>query len=138
MKKIRFLVLLTSILLLTGCSNNKYLQEISFKEYKNLIEEKETFILEVSSSKCSACDMLKPRLKEITNEYKIEVKYIDVVELSDDEYKEFEKLANHDGSTPIIIFYTKGIEETVATRIEGAVPKTKLIDKFTAMEYIKD
>jgi len=138
MKKIRFLVLLTSILLLTGCSNNKYLQEISLKEYKNLIEEKETFILEVSSSECSACEALKPRLKEVINEYKIDVKYIDVAKLNDDEYNEFSKLSNFGNATPIIIFYTKGTEETIATRIEGAVSKTKLIDKFTVMEYISE
>ena len=138
MKKIKYLLLIFAFLLISGCSKNGNLDKISFNDYKNLIENKETFILEVMSSSCSACDVLKPRLEEVINKYDIEVKYIDAGNLTEDEYSEFAKMANHDGSTPTIIFYTKGGEETMATRIIGAVPKTKLIDKFTAMGYIKD
>ena len=58
-------LMLLVIFLLSGCSN-KYLKEISYNEYNKLIENKESFILEVMSAECSACKNFKPKLEEVT------------------------------------------------------------------------
>ena len=56
------LVLLLFILFVPGCSSEKgKLESITFEEYKNLIENKESFVLEVMSSDCTHCKSLKPK-----------------------------------------------------------------------------
>lgn len=128
-------LMLLVIFLLSGCQN-KYLKEINYDEYKELIENKETFILEVMSTDCSACKNFKPKLKEVTEEYKVEVKYINLDKLSEEDYKNLFTETGISG-TPTIIFYQEGIEETKASRINGSVSKDKIISKFKANNIIK-
>ena len=138
MKKfIYFSILCICLLLITGCGGNKYLKEISYKEYKNLIKNKETFILEIMRTDCSACKDFKPKLTDVVNDYKIEVKYINTDHLSK---KEIDKLYDDTGisGTPTVIFYTKGTEETVSSRINGSVSEEKIISKFKAAGYISE
>lgn len=135
MKKLKLLGLILVIFLVSGCGKSN-LSKISYKEYKDLINNKETFILEVMSSSCSACDTLKPRLNDVINEHNINVKYIDVSSLSEDDYNEFTDIIDTT-STPTIIFYENGVEESIATRLIGAVPKNKIVTKFKDMGYIK-
>lgn len=135
MKKLKFFGLILVIFLISGCSNSN-LEKISYKEYKNLIDDKETFILEVMKNDCSACISLKPRLEEVAKEYNINIKYIDTSSLNENEYNEFNDMVYVKG-TPTIIFYENGEEQSMATRIVGAVPKDKLITKFKDMGYIK-
>jgi len=131
--KLSFMLLI--VFLLSGCSN-KYLKEISYDEYKKLIENKESFILEVMSTDCSACKNFEPKLKEVTEEYKIEVKYINTSKLSKEETNRLYKKTGITG-TPTIIFYTNGKEETKSSRINGSVSKDKIISKFKANDIIK-
>lgn len=135
MKKLKFLGLILVIFLISGCSKSN-LEKISYKDYQNLINNKETFILEVMSSSCPACDSLKPRLEDVTSEYNIDVKYIDVSKLSEKDYEEFIDIIDTT-STPTIIFYEEGQEQSMATRLVGAAPRNKIITKFKDMGYIK-
>lgn len=135
MKGLKFLGIILIIFLINGCSNSN-LEKISYKEYMTLINNKETFILEVMRNDCSACTSLKPRLEEVAKEYNIEIKYIDTSSLNEDEYNKFSDMVYVKG-TPTIIFYENGEEQSMATRIVGAVPKDKLITKFKDMGYIK-
>ena len=74
MKKIIKLgVLIITLLSITGCGKS-YMKEISYSEYKNLIENKETFILEIMRTDCSACINFKPKITDVANNYKVEVK----------------------------------------------------------------
>ena len=131
--KVSFMLLV--IFLLSGCSN-KYLKEISYDEYKNLIKNKESFVLEIMSTNCSACINFKPKLEEVTKEYKVEVKYINTEKLSEKETKELYKEAGISG-TPTVIFYKDGKEETKSSRINGSVSKDRIISKFKANSIIK-
>ena len=131
--KILLIILLT--LVITGCNNKTYLNEISYKEYQKLLENNETFILEIMRTDCSACIGYKPTLKKVTDEYKIEVKYINTDHISKDEVKNLYK--EIDG-TPTIIFYENGKEKTVASRIVGNVSYEKTIAKFKANGYINE
>ncbi len=131
MKKYGFLILILIIGLTTGCTKN-YLVEISYKEYKQLLENKESFVLEVMKNDCSSCKGIRPKLKKIAEKYKIEIKYIDIKNLKEEELDTLGISA-----TPTIIFYTNGEEETTSARIEGNVSEEKIIAKFKASNFIE-
>lgn len=138
MKKLcKIFMLIILVVIVTGCKSNSNLKEINYKEYKKLLENKETFALEVMKTGCSACEDFKPKLEEFVNDYGIEVKFINTKKLSK---KDSEKLLDETGvsGTPTIIFYNKGVEETVASRIVGSVSVEKLVSKFKANGFIDD
>lgn len=135
-KYLKLGIILCFILILTGCQKD-YMKEINYKEYKNLIENKETFILEIMRTDCSACINFKPKITQVANDYKIEVKYINTDHLSKEEVDELYEVTGISG-TPTVIFYNEGIEKTVASRINGSVSVDKIISKFKASEFIKE
>lgn len=137
MKKFfKFSVFCICLLLITGCGENKYMKEISYKEYNKLLNDKETFILEIMRTDCSACKSFKPKLTEVINKYKINIKYINTDHLKKKEVDNLYQATGIDG-TPTVIFYDKGVEETKASRINGSVSVDKIISKFKASGYIK-
>lgn len=137
MKKIiKLMVLVGAVLLTTGCGKS-YMKEISYDEYKELLENKETFILEIMRTDCSACISFKPKITDVANNYKVEVKYINTDHLTDEENDELAKETGITG-TPTVIFYHEGVEETVATRINGSVSKDKIISKFKVNGFITE
>lgn len=125
------------ICLLTGCGNNQYIKQLSYSEFKEKVEGNESFILEVMSSTCSACEDFKPKLESVVNEYKITVYQLNTHNLSDEEWEEFSNFYSVT-STPTTMFMTEGKEISVATRIDGSVSKSKIISKMKAMGYIKE
>lgn len=132
MKKLTCLLAVVLILLVSGCSKS-YLTEINYDEYKKLMEDKETFILEVMSSDCTACKDFRPKLEEVASDYQIDVKYINIDKLAADQYDELGV-----SSTPTVIFYIDGEEETTAARIIGSVKRDKIISKFKASGFINE
>lgn len=137
MKKLfKFGFILVIIILLTGCEKN-YMKEISYDEYKKLIENKENFILEIMRTDCSACISFKPKITQVAKDYQIEIKYINTDHLSKDEY---DKLFDDTGisGTPTVIFYHDGVEKTVSSRINGSVSVDKIISKFKANGFIEE
>lgn len=129
MKRISKLFLVIALALITTGCGNKYVKEISYKEYHKLLDDKESFILEIMKTDCPYCEKLEPKLKEIANKYEIEIKVINTAHLSK---KEVDKIYDETGisGTPTIIFYKDGVEETTASRINGNVSEEKLISKF--------
>lgn len=137
MKKIsKTLIILVFVLMITGC-NKTYMKEISYKKYHELLNNKETFILEIMRTDCSACISFKPRITEVANKYKIEIKYINTDHLSEEEY---EKLYDETGvtGTPTVIFYNNGVEETISSRINGSISTDRIITKFKANGFIEE
>lgn len=137
MKKfLKLTVIILCLFIFTGCEKT-YLKEISYNEYKELIENKKTFILEIMRTDCSACINFKPKLTQVAEDYEIEVKYINTDHLSEDEYNNLFDDTGISG-TPTVIFYHKGVEETVASRINGSVSVDKIISKFKASGFIEE
>lgn len=125
------------IFFITGCKTKSgTLESITFKEYENLIENKETFVLEMMSTDCSHCQNLKPKLQKVVKEYGIKIKVINMAKLSIDDYKKFTSMVGTKG-TPTIIFYKDGEEKSVATRIIGDVSKEKIVQKLKDNEVIE-
>lgn len=122
------------VIVLSGCEKN-YMKKISYNEYKDLIANKETFILEIMRTDCSACINFEPKIKKVANDYKIEVKYINTDDLTTEEYKNLEIDTGITG-TPTVIFYNEGIEITKSSRINGSVSTDKIISKFKTNGFI--
>ena len=135
-KNFKVLIVLLIVFLTTGCGKT-YMKEISYKEYHNLLDNKESFILEIMSDTCSACESFKPNIEEVANEYKIEIKYINTNKLSKEDV---DKLYDETGikGTPTVIFYDNGVEETISSRINGSIPVKKIITTFKANGIIKE
>ncbi len=137
MKKVlKTLLVITLVILSTGCKKN-YLNEISYKEYEKKLNNKESFILEIMRTDCSACISFKPKLTEVVNKYKVTVYFINTDHISDSEK---DKLFENTGisGTPTVIFYENGTEETISSRITGSVSTDRIISKFKANDIIKE
>lgn len=135
-KYLKLTLILLCTLILTGCGKT-YLNEISYSDYKELIKNKETFILEIMKTDCSACINFKPKLEQVANDYQIEVKYINTDHLSDEDIKKLQQDTGISG-TPTVIFYHDGLEETISSRINGSVSINKIISKFKVNGFIKE
>lgn len=130
MKKLRLILLIICILVLTGCASSKgKLESITLNEYKKLIENKESFVVEQYGSSCVHCSSLKPKLQKFIKEYGLTVKTINLDKLTTEERKELESITGT-LATPVIMFYKEGYEKSIATRIVGDVTYEKLINKF--------
>lgn len=138
-KKI-ILIIVILLLVFTGCNkknNSDYLIEIDYKEFKEKRENKETFFFEVIQDGCSACMSYSPILKETLTEYKIVGYQLNISNMTNEEYDEFQLEFKISG-TPTTIFLTEGEEISKMQRISGKTTKAKTISKLTANGYIKD
>ncbi len=132
MKKLKIGLVILLIIVITGCSKG-YTNKISYDDYEKLIDNKESFILELMKDDCTACQSFKPKLKEVADEYKIEIKYINTDDLTTKQLESFGI-----SGTPTVIFYIDGKEESTAARINGNVSKDKIISKFKASGFIEE
>lgn len=134
------IIIIIAFILISNISNNKNnkdLIELNYKEIKEKINNKDSFILVVSRTTCSHCMSYKPKLKKISNNYNLKIYYIDYdKESKKNQDKLFEEL-DIDGSTPITIFYKKGKQTSLFDRIEGDLSEKTIINKFKDLKYIK-
>ena len=137
MRRFNKLFLVVMLLLITTGCGNKNFKEISYKEYNKLLENKETFILEIMKTDCLYCEKLEPKLKEVVNEYNIKIKVLNTANMSKEDVEDLYAVTGISG-TPTILFYTDGAEETTASRIKGNVSTKKLISKFKANGIIEE
>lgn len=124
-------MMVISIFLITGCGSKNYLVEISYDEYQELLNNKETFVLEVMKQDCSACKGFRPKLKKVAKEYKVEIRYLDYSKLTVEQQETIEV-----SSTPTLIFYQNGEEETTSARLVGNQAEKKIIEKLKASSFI--
>lgn len=126
------------LLFITGCNaTTEYVSDISYKSIKNMVAEKEDFILYVGNKSCPHCKIFEPKFRKVVNEQKIKAYKLDTATLTNDEYNEFVGLVGSLG-TPTVLFFYNGEESGTANRIDGDVSEQKIIDRLKANEYIKD
>lgn len=133
----KFLLLVLGILCLTGCSTLKTYSEISYKDLNNMLDKKESFILFIGSSKCSACEKYEVTLNKVIEKYNVDIKYIDLAKLSDKENGELTSVFPISG-TPATIFIEDGEEKDTYNRINGNVKYSKIVEKLKKNKYIKE
>lgn len=138
MKKITkiLMVIIGAVLILSGCSKENHIKDITLSELKTKIENKDTFALYVGNEGCSHCVSYRPTLEEVLNEYDITIYHLDNSELSEDEQREMVNYINITG-TPTVAFFTDGEEESSLMRITGEISKEETISKFKTNGYIK-
>ena len=141
MKKIGliFFCLMLFLCVTTGCNKKiSSYKEINYNEFIEKINNKETFPLFVGSHECSHCDDFKKTVNRIVEDYQINIYYIDIANMTKEEYNKFLTIVNFGGSTPTTVFITEGEEKTVYNRIVGAVSYSKVIEKLKKTGYIKE
>ena len=139
-KRATIIVVICLIILIGGFVVDYFLGKSYFKElgYNDVIdkmENKEDFVLLVSQTGCTHCISYKPKLKEVANEHKIYIYYIDVDLLNDEETDNFKKYVSF-SSTPTTLFLKKGEELTAANRINGDTSKEKIVKKLKSNGFI--
>lgn len=123
------------VLLMVGCNKKGY-NEIDFKTFENLVDKKESFVLVVGSSTCSACATYEVTMEKIINDYNLDIKYIDVSKLSDKESSKLDAKTHYNYSTPVTVFFKKGVLDNSST-IRRAQSSKNVIKKLTKNGYIK-
>lgn len=136
-KMVKYILLGMAILLLSGCGNNKSYKEISYQDVLIKMENKETFVLYIGSSECSACEKFSPVLKRVIKEYQLDVQYIDMAKLSEAEANKFATVINFGNSTPKVYFVKDG-EYSQYNAIKGAQDYDTVVSKFKKNGYIKE
>jgi len=136
MKKFISIFLFIGIFFIVGCSNNN-LEEINYNDFKKLMDDKETFILYISSNDCHNCTSFTPKLESVLEEYNVDsVKKIEIDTLNNGDKNDFNKIINVSG-TPTVAFIENGEEKSMTNRITGNDDKDKIVTRFKANGYIK-
>ena len=125
-KTLKVLLVVISLLLLTGCKNN--MERITYSDLEDKIKNKDTFIMEVSQDGCSHCEEYKPVIDEVLKDNKLKAYNLNITYVSDKEY-EFE-------GTPTTMFFKDG-KEVLSSRLVGTVSKSKLTKELKRLGYIK-
>lgn len=138
MKKLFTFVLCSCLVMLfAGCSSKlSTYTTISLDEVYEKLDQKDSFILTIGSSNCSHCVSFKPKMETVIKLYKVQVFYIDISELNEDEYKKFVQRMNFTG-TPTTIFFEDGKETAMSNRIEGDKDIETIESKMKKAGYIE-
>lgn len=129
-------ILIISFLIINNQNNIQgNLIELTEKQLNKKIEKQEDFILIVSRSDCSHCISYKPKIEQISKDYKITTYYIDYDKVANE--NKFLEQYKLDTTTPMTLFFKKGKETSLLNRLEGDLEKETVIEKFKKMKFIK-
>ena len=111
----------TLFLLTTGCGSNKLnsYTEISYIEFSEKKESGDSFPLVIGSSTCSACATYKIVMEQFIEDNQVEVFYIDLSNVSEEEYNKLKTEISFTG-TPTTVFYKEGNLASFYNRLDGA------------------
>ncbi|MBR6690269.1 MAG: thioredoxin family protein [Bacilli bacterium] len=120
---------------------------INYDKYEELINEDATNVVVVGQTTCSHCIAIKPALNKVAKEYKLEINYLNLTEMSEEEYEEFsESLKEIEYNEPS--FVEKGSFGTPLTLIikngkvkhyiSGARTKSQLVREFKRAGLISE
>ena len=113
-----------------------YFTKLNYEEFFNKWENDDTFVLVISKTECPYCQMYIPKIKKISEEYKINTYYVETDTFTAEESSAFSNLINYN-ATPTTVFIKNGEELSKATRINGNVSEQKIINKFKSNDFIK-
>ena len=120
---------------------------IDIDEYKDLVEEKGIHVVVIGQTTCSHCIAIKPALNKVAGEYDLTINYLNLTEMSEDEYNDFEESLKEieynepnfveDGSfgTPLTLIIENG---KVKDYISGQRTKSQLVREFKKAGLISE
>ena len=123
-KNIKFLLIGILALILTGCSSSKVITDIDYSKLEEMIDNKESFILEVVQTGCSHCEEFSPRFKAVLKTNDEEAYSLNLYNMTDDELKKFNELTTSVSGTPTVLYFEDGKE--TSHKINGAVSNEKI------------
>ena len=108
-----------------------------FKEFQQLLNQDEPFVLFIGSNDCSHCTKFKKTANRIVNDFNITINYIDISKLSDKEYAKINSNFPFAG-TPTTIVIKNGQEYNRSkTRIDGARDYNTAVKRLKNANIIK-
>jgi len=132
-----FLCLIIVLFFNMSQTKNGSLIKVSYNEVKEKIANKDDFVLVVSQSTCSHCATYKPKLKEITKDYNLDIYYIDYDTESSSDQKDFLNYFHLSGATPTTMFIKEGHEVSVLNRLEGDFGVKKVVKQLQKLGFIE-
>lgn len=109
------------------------LNQITYNDYKSMVDNGDAFIVIIERAGCGYCEMYMPIVKEVADEKKIAITYIDTDTLTQEEYNELSSnndyLRKNQWGTPTTLFM---LGDRVVDSIGGYV------EKASVEEFIKD
>jgi len=129
------IIVLVGAFILDSKLGKNYFIELEYQEVIDKIENKESFVLCLSQTTCSHCASYKPKLERVANDNKIEIYYIEVDLLNEEENNKFKSYVNF-SSTPTTVFINNGEEKTAASRINGDASQDKILKKLKSNGFI--
>lgn len=137
MKKTISIFLITIFLfLLTACKKYDNYTNISYIKYLEKLNNKETFPLVIGSESCSACALYEGTMKTFMKKNHVEVYFIDLEQLTEEEYNNLKLQTSFDG-TPTTIFIKDGELTSFYNRINGTTNLSTVETYFKNNGYLK-
>ena len=115
---------------------NSHLVLLNASEFKEKIENKESFIIIMTGSKCSHCEAYLPIFKKVLSDYDLTAYQIHTDLLNNEEQAFVKGVATING-TPTVIFIKNGEEISAMNRLVGEKSRTETIDRLKIMGYIE-
>lgn len=131
MKKVLFALFV--LFMVCGCSSSQSLKTIHYKELKDKITAKESFILYVHKTGCTYCESYEPVLKKALQDKKIEAYSINISSLSAAEENSLKEKIDLKG-TPTLIYIEKGISDINGSLV-GEQTYEDTIEFFKSIGY---
>lgn len=102
------LVSVLAVFCITGCEKEySNIKELSYSQLEEKVNNKETFILEVMKTGCSACETYTPVFNDVLREHKVKAYQINLAKLSKEEANKLDEIANV-SATPTTVFIIDG------------------------------
>lgn len=113
------------------------LNEISYSEYEEMVNNDDTFVVVIERTGCGYCQQYMPLMEEVAKENKIAVTYINTDNLTEDEFNKLSTtnkyLKKNKWGTPTTLFM---VGDRIVDSISGYVDKDS-IEKFFEGRVVK-
>ena len=131
-KKIKYLLIGILAIFLTGCSNSNVITDIDYSKLEEMIDNKESFILEIFQTGCSHCEEFSPRFRAVLKTNDKEAYSLNLYNMTEEETKKFSELTTSVSGTPTVLYFEDGKE--TSHKINGAVSNEKIEEFLEKIE----
>ncbi len=137
MKKVLLILAISLCFFMTGCRKYTTYTEVSLSEFQTKLDNKDSFVIVMGSATCSACAEYKVTMEEVIKDKQVEIFYIDLNKLSQEEHaKVYSKYVIK--STPTTIFIQDGVETSTYNRIVGTAGYSAIVNSLKNYGYLGD
>lgn len=129
------LVIFIGVFVWFSSRDDSNFKSLSYTELVTKIDNGESFVLCATQTTCIHCSEFKPTLKAVSEEYNVDIFYIEIDLLSSSEREEFNNNFSVN-STPTTLFIKNGKEESTMNRLVGLVSEASFVKKLKKEGFI--